>query len=273
MQQFERIPLTGTINTRDFGGIQTTGGHRIKPCRLLRSDHLSNTTAADQAILVNDYRLRLIIDFRTDEERSQAPDPQISGVRYISNPILEDEILGITHEAEGKERGKQGVIDVLSNKNFDPDRHMQLLYRTMGENTFTISQYGKFFSYLLSQNDGATLWHCAVGKDRVGIASALLLKMLGVDDETIYADYMQTNINIAQKLLLEANEFLIDLPEGAEKNLLRERYLVMFSSRPSHLSAFFDSMKSRFGSLENGFSEGLGFSPDKIAQLKAMYLE
>lgn len=273
MQQFERILLTGTINTRDLGGIPTTDGHRIKPCRLLRSDHLANTTSEDQTTLVNDYHLSLIIDFRTDEERRQDPDPQIPGVQYISNPILEDKVLGITHEAEGKERGKQGVIDVLNNKGFDPDRHMKLLYHTMGENTFTISQYGKFFRHLLNQNDGATLWHCAVGKDRVGIATALLLKALGVADEIIYADYMQTNINIAPKLLQEANEFLIDLPEGAGKDILRDRYLVMFSSRPSHLSAFFESMQSRFGSLENGFTEGFGLSPEKISQLKAMYLE
>ena len=41
--------------------------------------------------------------------------------------------------------------------------------------------------------DGGFLVHCAVGKDRTGIFCALILEELGVDRDTVMADYLLTN--------------------------------------------------------------------------------
>ena len=40
------------------------------------------------------------------------------------------------------------------------------------------------------------LYFCGAGKDRTGVVSAILLKKLGFDDQTIIDDYMKTKDNL-----------------------------------------------------------------------------
>jgi len=44
------------------------------------------------------------------------------------------------------------------------------------------------------------LFFCGAGKDRTGVVSAVLLKKLGVDDQTILDDYMETKDNLTDFL-------------------------------------------------------------------------
>lgn len=268
MQKLERIELDGTVNTRDLGGIKTAAGQTIRPHRLLRSDRLTFASASDKKKLTEELNLRLIVDFRTESERSQAPDPIIPNVRYAVIPILESSVLGITHEAESTARSAAA----LRQSNFDSAKHMKELYHTMGESTYSISHYKAFFRCLLDTDDGAVLWHCSTGKDRAGIAAALLLKILGVDDETIHADYMRTNDFIADRFRCEAEEILSEMPEGTEKDLCRQRYLAMFTGRPYYIDIFFDAFIKKYGSIESAFANGLGLESKEIDQLKVMYL-
>jgi hypothetical protein len=61
------------------------------------------------------------------------------------------------------------------------------------------TQYKKFFELLLAQNSGALLYHCSAGKDRTGVATALLLSALGVDRETVIKDYLLSAHYVADK--------------------------------------------------------------------------
>ena len=45
---------------------------------------------------------------------------------------------------------------------------------------------------MLHNPDGAFLFHCMAGKDRTGLAAALILHILDVPQETILQDYMLT---------------------------------------------------------------------------------
>ena len=44
------------------------------------------------------------------------------------------------------------------------------------------------------------LYFCAVGKDRTGVVSAIILQRYGVDEETIVDDYMKTKENVMELL-------------------------------------------------------------------------
>ena len=46
---------------------------------------------------------------------------------------------------------------------------------------------------VVASSHGATVVHCAAGKDRTGFAAALILKALGVADDLIVEDYLLTN--------------------------------------------------------------------------------
>ena len=61
------------------------------------------------------------------------------------------------------------------------------------------TQYKKFFEILLDQNNGTILYHCSAGKDRTGVATALLLSALGVDRETVINDYLLSAQYVADK--------------------------------------------------------------------------
>ena len=64
-------------------------------------------------------------------------------------------------------------------------------YESLVHDEYSIKQYARFLDVLLHQNEGAVLWHCSAGKDRVGVGTALLLCALGVPKKTIYEDFMK----------------------------------------------------------------------------------
>ncbi len=58
--------------------------------------------------------------------------------------------------------------------------------------------YKELFELLKNQKNTAILQHCTAGKDRKAIGSALLLLALGIDEETVIEDYLQSNKNREQ---------------------------------------------------------------------------
>ena len=84
----KRIELTNMPNTRDLSYIYNKDGKQIKPYKLIRSGATAQATTDDIAILVNQYHLKRVIDFRTLHEINEQPDYLIDGIIYIFNPII-----------------------------------------------------------------------------------------------------------------------------------------------------------------------------------------
>ena len=173
--------LTGAPNARDLGGIETANGRRIKPNRLIRSGMLARLTDEDVEYLKS-AGLKTIVDFRTSAERVQKPDRQIDNVEYIVCPMLEDKTEGITRDKpESEDEEAQRTLKMAHRlMATDPDgvRQMRSLYPILVTLDHSIEHYRKFFEILLNHEDGALLYHCTMGKDRVGTATALLLTAL-----------------------------------------------------------------------------------------------
>lgn len=267
-----RIPLTAIPNARDLGGYRTVEGKRIKPKKLIRSGTLGALIEEDIRILVEDYNLKTIIDLRTDAERSQNLDPEIPGVVSYHNPILRDETFGITKESE----------NTLSKEEFDYSEMLLNHVKMMGENEdslaslyaefveseYALEHYRKFLEYVLEQEEGAILWHCTAGKDRVGTSTAILLRILGVDMETIFNDFLLTN------------DFLKDQTEQIVKQVSEkttdERVLKLVAKLngvdKSYLEAFFDTIEKDYGSFDEFIRTKMNMTEDKIQKLKEKYL-
>ena len=114
MKEITRIPLEGLHNTRDLGGFETADGRKIRPRRLIRSGQLSGMTEKDKQVLTEDYGLRMDVDFRTGQERTEAPDPRLPGVAYVENPILSDQAIGITREKDSEEDMMKLLVQQMS---------------------------------------------------------------------------------------------------------------------------------------------------------------
>lgn len=114
---------------------------------------------------------------------------------------------------------------------------------------------GNFLKEVLN-NEDATLWHCAIGKDRCGVASAVLLKALDVDDQIIMTDYLYTNHCYS--------------PGYQPKDTVRD--WCDYAHR-DYLEVAMAEIDKRYGSFDDFLINGCNFSVEERERLKEKYLE
>ncbi|NLL79849.1 MAG: tyrosine-protein phosphatase [Clostridiales bacterium] len=267
----ERIQLDGLINTRDLGGYRTRDGRRLKKKRVLRSGALCIATEQDIQILTKQYELKKIIDFRTKTERVQKPDPEIMGVDYVVNEILQEAQLGITHEGEKRPTELlASMIAMCREVGERAEQYLAGLYPKLVTDENCIRGYRRFFEILLTQQEGAVLYHCSEGKDRVGTATALFLSALGVEREVILSDYLLTNDYTEEKRRDIYEKMKEKTPEEPG---LAERFLILNSVHRSYLESLFDTIDQRYGSMDCFLQDQMGLVEEKRDRLQQMYLE
>lgn len=269
MQEVKRIPLEGVHNTRDLGGYLTLDGRSIRPRRLIRSGALCSLTERDKEILTGEYGLRTVVDFRTEAERTERPDPMLDNVAYIPNPILEEKALGITREKETDSDVVSMVLGQLKEGEGSGIRYMENMYGNLVTDSYSKKQYANFFQILLSHGDGAVLWHCTAGKDRVGMGTALLLGALGIPRGQIIADYMKFNEFDAENI----NHSVCTVAEKTGNTGLAEQLRVLFSVHESYIRTVFEWIEKEYGALERYLSEEMNMDREAVEALKNKYLQ
>ncbi len=269
-----RIALDGLPNTRDIGGYKTMDGRWILPGRLIRSGTLYEATERDIRILADQYRLGMVIDFRTDTERRQKPDPEILGINNIFNPILDEKTVGITFEdeekaaEEKKEDAVKGILLHASSLGGNPEKYVDRLYEDLVLNDHAAEYYGRFFDLLLEADDRAVLWHCTAGKDRVGIGTALVLTVLGVDRDTIIHDFVMTNDYVMER----AEQFARKVKEDTGNCVLADCVRVLLTVSEDYLIHAFEAMENSYGSIDTYLIEKIGITEEKREQLRQKFL-
>ena len=271
-----RIPLEGICNTRDLGGYKSKDGRVIKPHKLIRSGALACTTEADRQILLAEYQLKTVVDFRTGSERNMKPDPDLTGITYVEHPILEEETMGITREKETCSSNDMigNVISTLRENGGTPLGYMQNMYQNLITNPFSRKRYAEFFDILLAQEDGAVLWHCTAGKDRVGVATLLLLSALDIPKEQIILDYIKVNEfgkEEVEGLMQRVTDGMDTSTKQAQETIAAIRLL--FTVDRSYAESVFAVMEEECGSTEAFLEQKMGLTPQKRELLKEKYLE
>jgi protein-tyrosine phosphatase len=168
------IGLAGCVNFRDVGGYQAEGGSVVWR-RLFRSDALHELTPSDVGLL-RDLGLTVVIDLRSDFERAHdgaGPHPLTAlGATFVHAPIINEH-----------------------NGAFMADTSLTLALR-YAKITEAAGQPLLDTVTAIAEAPGAVVFHCAAGKDRTGLVSAVVLGALGVDDEDVIADYAMTGRNL-----------------------------------------------------------------------------
>lgn len=113
--------------------------------------------------------------------------------------------------------------------------------------------YKEFFSILSEKENAPLLFHCSAGKDRTGIAAALLLSALGVDRETVTEDYMLSAEHITKKYEFITREH----PELKPLTTVRKEYL----------ETAFRGIDEEFGGIERYLIDNLEVDLDKLREL------
>lgn len=267
-----KIILHGAPNARDLGGIETADGRVVKKNRIIRSGMLRNITDEDVKYLKS-ADLRTVVDFRTEQERIQKPDRIIEGVDYICCPLLERKTDGITRDKpeteEEEARRTVAMAQKLMSRNRDGRAQMKSLYPVLVSEDLPVNGLKKFFKVMLTQEKGAVLYHCTMGKDRVGTATALLLSALNVPRETIVRDYMITLERCrpgTERLLSNCKKYTDD------KEILEFVYLLDIVEE-DFIGAVFETAEAQCGSMKNYLRDRIGLGENDLARLRAMYTE
>jgi protein-tyrosine phosphatase len=171
--------LTGAHNFRDIGGHATLGGQRVARGKLFRSGTLAALTDADHAVL-DRLGIRVVCDLRSTRERASRPS------RFA-------ETASFTQWSRDHETSAGDLVRALAAPGADAQMSRRLMieaYRTLPYEQ--AESYGEMFRRIAA-NDLPLVFHCSAGKDRTGIAAALLLDVLGVPRATVVADYVATD--------------------------------------------------------------------------------
>ncbi|NGN62395.1 tyrosine-protein phosphatase [Streptomyces sp. A7024] len=251
MTQTTEPELTGIRNFRDVGGLPTVDGRNVAPGRLYRSGHLAHATPEDAAFLTT-LGLHTVFDFRNAADiRLEGPDVELPGVRNLNLPLNDP--------AEGKEfwtmvrNGDLGQLRAILGDGQAAGR-MEDSYRAMILDR--TAEHSRVL-HSLAEESVPALMHCAAGKDRAGLTIAITLLAVGVEQDAIKADYLESNA--------KHRRYKVKRDENAGGGMsaeVMELLSPLFDARASYLSAAFATMTSRWGTVEAYLTEGLGLSAE-----------
>lgn len=191
------IPLEGAENVRDVGGLPTRDGGRVRAGRLIRSDSLQDLTVHDVRLLVDDLHVRAVADLRTGVEvAADGPGPM------TREPAVRIEHLSLYPEAgketdvaaaEAASRNEQVLLPWQSRadeRDADAERKgaSDIYLRYLDDRADSVLAALR----MIATTDGATIVHCAAGKDRTGVVVAVALAEVGVPADAIAADYARS---------------------------------------------------------------------------------
>ena len=178
------VPLEGVHNFRDFGGYETASGARVRQRVLWRSAQHGDASEADLAA-IHQLGIAHIIDLRGPSERDAKPCRRHAD--FAANVwTYPEETAGLALHTEAAD----GVLTAA-----EASAAMMRLYEGIAFRENLTPMLRLYFELLL-RAEGPSLVHCVAGKDRTGIVTAMLLDILGVEHETIAADYHLTTENM-----------------------------------------------------------------------------
>lgn len=209
------------LNVRDLGGFPTRDGHTTRTHAVIRADNLCRLTAHGRSALLR-YGVRTAIDFRDPREHALEHDPfsrdELDAVGRLDIPLLTADFW---HAWDGSMTGHEGDLLVLE---------------TCREPVATL------FAALAAADDGGIVMYCHAGKERTGIASALLLELAGVDRGTIGREHALSDEHLAP--LYAA--WLDAEPDPEERQRLRHA----LRPHPEQMRLTLEALDELYGGIE-----------------------
>jgi protein-tyrosine phosphatase len=238
------LDLEGCLNFRDLGGYPTAGGGQVRWRRMFRSDALHALTAADVAALRDTVGLTTVVDLRsTAELRADGEGPlRREAIAHHHLPLFDGETM----------RSEERPAMV-----------------TLADRYWLLAEYAKDkiarVLTTLAAARGPAVYHCAAGKDRTGVISAVILGVLGVPDELIVADYAATKENLDAII---------------ERLMATRSYETVLSNLPPDtlhaeaetMQAFLERIRATYGDMR-GYAQAAGVAPDALETLVVRLVE
>ena len=238
-----RTPV-GLRNFRELGGTPLGEGARIRTGVLYRSGALAWLTDEGLGAL-EQLGLATVYDLRTEQEQEEAPSRLPEQLRLEQLPI--GGTAARTKELwESVMRGEGAEL---------PPDFLSLVYASLAEDAST--SFGRLMTLLAGPGAPPALIHCTAGKDRTGIAVALLLSSLGAHDEVVLDDYVRSAVVYSPQQLAKLQRRL----EGTGIDVAR--YQAIFGAPREAMGGLLATLRQRHGSVraylvdEGGVSDAI----------------
>lgn len=244
------IALDAVHNLRDIGGYPTADGRSTRWRRLFRSDSLHRAHGSDVPA-VQALGLRTVVDLRTNDEIELAgrfpEELHPVDLHYISiiDSTWRDDGITVDPETTAADFLEWAYNDMLQRGG---------------------ARFVDAYHVLAGLDALPALYHCAVGKDRTGVLSMLLLGSLGVPTTYIAADYgltqqgMQRMFAWVQRTSPETFARYEAVPS------------IYFAAAPEAMLRIMATIESTHGSIRN-YVRHLGVAEDAIERLASQLLE
>jgi protein-tyrosine phosphatase len=264
------VRLDGTTNTRDLGGLPTTDGGTTVPGRVLRSDNLQTLSDADVQRLVDDIGLREVIDLRTTAEillEGRSPLRDVDEVTHRHFSLIPErgrhtDVFAVEEDEPLEDLPADWVESLLPRQAAPHDAGEPPAVRAylgyLGDRSGAVVDA---LRALTTAGPGASVVHCAAGKDRTGVVVALALAVAGVPHDEIVADYAMT-AEVIDALVAK----LAASPTYAED--MERRDVASHTPRPETMARVLALLDERHGGA-TGWLEAHGFGADEQAALRA----
>jgi len=244
-----RIPLDGTLNTRDIGGWPVdsgTGGH-VRYRVIYRSDTLDRLSPRDVGHFVR-AGVQTVIDLRAEDERH--------GAGHLAGGLAP---AGATvHSFPLYDRVSAGTLFVPTAEGIS--HPLEAFYRAI-----LVRHADAIRSVIEILADPANLpamVHCTAGKDRTGMVVALLLSVAGVDDETIVNDYALTGANLTEEWMESRRG------DAARYGMTWEALKPALETAPEAMRVTLAHVRAEFGSAAD-YLVSIGVPPESVSRIRA----
>ncbi|HEU5145031.1 MAG TPA: tyrosine-protein phosphatase [Dermatophilaceae bacterium] len=261
------IELEGVVNMRDLGGLPTASGDAVRHGRLLRSDNLQDLPPDSVRTLLESYLVTDIVDLRTHVEvarEGDGPLRRIGTLRFHHFTLYREDSLETGIPAA--ERALPWEVD---EKQADGATSPQNGHRPTHDEFWS----DHYLSYLakrpdsvvgalraVARSDGAAIVHCAAGKDRTGTVVGLALKIVGVTDEAVIADFAASAERVPQILERLRNK-------TAYAANMQGKTVAQQSPKSDTMRLLLDALQARYGGV-HGWLDTQGWTPEDTARMQ-----
>lgn len=243
------VAVAGLRNIRDLGGLRA-GQRRVRPGVLFRSEAPIGLGPAGLSAL-GDIGIRTVVDLRDQVECGVGPATTPPEVLRIHVPVA----------TPSDATGTVSLLDQLLAGDLPSFSATDLGATYVRMLDDQAEAFGKAVAVLADPRHWPVLVHCVAGKDRTGLACALLLAAVGVDEDEIIGDYVLTTATRASRL----DEFRPSLQAlGVSVGSIES----LFGAPAEALEGTFAALHDRYGGAAQYLVRRAGVGAEQLRSLQ-----
>lgn len=255
------LAMDGVHNFRDAGGYAVAGGGRMKRGKVWRSGQHHGASDADLE-RIDALGLSSVFDLRTAKERGVYPcrRPPVFAAEVVFAQAPDTRhaphiAAAQTTRQRTAESTRESLVRNYTGICFRPELQAMI---------------AGWFGRLAMPGHGGSLINCMAGKDRTGIAVAMLHAALGVHRDDIMADYLLTNTAGDTEARIACGAETIRAITGPIDDAVVR---VLMAVEPEYLETAWSAVEERHGSVDAYLADALGLDPAGRERLRAALLD